>query len=283
MRIADIVALCAEPGAFVLDRTLPSAGVSAYAELSPDHEVSLLREPPAERGRALAIVLSQLPSPRVELGPAGAERAVHVILADALERFIEEGVLEAAAVAGWELASVHATQHPTLRHAVVLRSPASAVERSRLRSVNEYRLSRALLNVREEEVRRLRAALEELGARLDEARREAASARSQTSALSNELAELRAQRDRDAQLVKEAAEARARVRRLEEQLRHATKRLLAARSALSFRLGRATKVALREAASDPLGLPRRWLETFRGPDEVMADLEPPPAGTSRGR
>jgi hypothetical protein len=50
------------------------------------------------------------------------------------------------------------------------------------------------------------------------------------------------------------------------------RRLVSARQSLSFRIGRATRVAVRESGKGPVPVVRRWLDTFRGQDEILVEL-----------
>lgn len=279
MRIADIIASLVVPGAFIVDRTDPSAGVRPYAELSPEHGVAIFDARPPRYPESLAIVLSLLPALELD-----AEPSVHVVIAEALESFYAAGLIELAAVRGWEIASVHTAQHRALPYAVVLRRSDAGARHSR--AVSEYRLGRALLEQHEASEEELAARLEKsearaaaLRAELEEARSRAdragdarALAEQRAEALAREISDLHTLRDR---LESTIVQLRAQQREMEQRLEKTTKRLVTSRSALSFRVGRATKVAVREGARNPLAIGRRWIETFRGPDEMIADLKKP--------
>lgn len=47
-----------------------------------------------------------------------------------------------------------------------------------------------------------------------------------------------------------------------------------ARGSVGFRIGRATRIALRHAAASPWTAPVTWIRTFRGEDEVIESLDP---------
>ena len=69
-----------------------------------------------------------------------------------------------------------------------------------------------------------------------------------------------------------------RARTLEVKLEGYRRAVLSARSSMSFRLGRATKVALR---GKPLEIGGLWLKTFKGRDEILESLGVEPDGERR--
>lgn len=95
----------------------------------------------------------------------------------------------------------------------------------------------------------------------------------------DELARLREAHARTSRALDAAvAEARRERERADAAVTRAAvlrKKLEAARGSVSFRLGRATRVAL------DTGDPRRWLRTFRGDDEILDDLADDPADDVR--
>jgi len=76
-----------------------------------------------------------------------------------------------------------------------------------------------------------------------------------------------------------AATAAAQQGKLEARARQLYDQLQRARRSVGFRLSRASSVALREG--NPVQLPQRFLELFRGPDEVLTRLAPKADSSSR--
>lgn len=268
MQIADILSSHVAPGAVVFDLTGPVADLSSHAQLPPQLGLTyrIGRATDAGERPAVGLVLQHLPTQAVpgmetasvDLDVANlATRVIHVVFFDRAEVVVERGLLEDAAQHGWELAGIHATGHPVFRFAAVLvaHDEDAASPRARLRVLNEFRFDRFLLRDRERVVEHAKDQLRHLHARVQEL--EAAA-----QVRDAELASVRTAR----------AEAVSRLERSEAQLATARQRLARARGSLSFRLGRATRVAMRELTRDPLGVPRRWLATFRGRDEQL-DLE----------
>lgn len=281
MQIADIVAEQAPSGATILDLTPPEAGL--YSRIGPPR-----RAP--EQGAEPTVVLQTLPGGSLEVG---TDVLAHVLVCERVEVVSEEGLLDAAWRAGWELRSAHMTTHKTYRFAVVLRR---ADGREHLRVLNEYRYDKLLLRVREEQLERLqdRLARAELRAarqqeeltrqaraevaaveeRLVRERDALAQARAEVAQRSQELGAARAELLELGARLREAVQALAKARQtsgilrqrllaLEPELAETRKRLARARGAISFRLGRATKVALRDGGSSPLAVIRLWVSTFR--------------------
>lgn len=267
MQIAEILSAHVAPGAVVYDLTRPDAELSTEILLAPEAGVTYRdRLAAGADAPAVGIVLQQLP---VASEPPGAvavtlerdvgRRTVHVLFCDRPDSLVACGVLVAAAEGGWELSGLHATGHQVFRYAAVFVAAEARSSRPALRLVNEYRYLKVLLREREQELAATRARHDDLARQLAE--RDAALLAARRSL---DDATRAAQGDRA-----RAAEA------LEEQRRRlarARERLIRARRSVAFRIGRATRVALRGAARDPLGVPRRWFETFRGPDEIVDDL-----------
>jgi hypothetical protein len=265
MQITDIVAEQARTGARILDLTPPEAEICQQAWLSR----ATLTEEPA----SLTVVLQTLPGANLD---AGSGTVVHVLFFERVEAFVEDGLLDAASQGGWELLSTHATPHKTYRFAAVLHVAES---REHLRALNEYRHGKLVLRVREEQIERLQERLTRADARAKRHEQDAENAREQIDELRTRLAEMASaleqakQRDDQGARHAEAARAeleplrarlrevapaleqaretagrlRARMLALEPELAETRQRLARARGSFSFRVGRATKLALRQA------------------------------------
>jgi len=253
MQIADILSPHVAPGAVVFDMTSDDSDLSSHAVMAPQFGVRYQRglvwngEPPP-----VGLVLQHLHDVdstgreiTLDVGEVAA-RIVHVVFFDRPEIVTERGLLEQVAAAGWKLTGVYATGHGAFRYAAVLVPDADA-SHAQLRVHNEYRFDRFLLRDQDATLARLTRRVADLEAAL--------------TARDAQLAEARAQR---ATFAERAASA-------ERELKTARRRLARARGSFSFRLGRATRLALRDAPRDPLGTPARWLATFRGRDEMLDD------------
>jgi FkbM family methyltransferase len=256
--IADILSRYVEARAVIVDLTLPAADVSSDAILPPQLGVHYRRELADVAGEAAAktVVLQQLDRDvRLELDGASGE-IVHVVFATLLDGVIDRGLLDQAARGGWEIAGIHAVVHDVFRFAIVLVRDVRGRARHDLRVLNEYRFDKALLRERDQGLERATARATRAQKQAEEHEREAQAASA------------------------DAAQARRRAAGLEQELRslaatltRTREALVRARSSVSFRVGRATRVALRGRGIALLNAPRRWLETFRGPDEGLNDLD----------
>lgn len=322
MRIANILFDHASPGALIVDLTRDAVSEDVEHELPPGHIGSTVREPPGEGEVEADCVLwlrqvdpETPPDPPILEGAGPDDRQViHVIFARSIEHFIEMGLVEDAAERGLEIASLHMTEKRALRFAAVLKAAApDARDRTRLRLVNEHRVTRALLRWLDDEVRRSRATEEEATSKLsgvrsraEQAERERASLAERLEAAQEELQHLRAQRaeaeesllrlrrehaatvdelarsrtsaERTAERLQEELAGRehheARAEQLEAELDRVFHRLRRSRQAVTFRVGRATTKALRASRKNPLTLPVSWISAFRSEDEIVAELDP---------
>jgi len=106
-------------------------------------------------------------------------------------------------------------------------------------------------------------------------RRITVASRFEKKVLQLEAAATRAEADLEAAAARAEAdrEARQELERETARLRDTNNELLrllaVARGSVAFRLGRATRVALREASRAPWTIPRRWLGAFQQPDEIL--------------
>ena len=280
MRIADIIADHVEPGAAVLDRTPEEASLSPYAALPPNLRLTYARGPeelPADLG--LTIVLHALPE--VDLAVVAPGRVVHVLFAERAESYLEIGLLETLAQAGLELVGTHAVPHKTYHYAVVARAADASLGRVSLRLQNEYRFQRLFLRDREDALHALKEEVGRTDEKIRKVQEEEARLRGdaerRAADLATELMELRAAYQRLSRAHDQARvtsdQERARADALNVRFDRSQKRLVSARQSISFRIGRATRIAAKDLKRDPLGAPRRWLQVFRGPDEVLADVQ----------
>jgi hypothetical protein len=256
MRIPDIIAEHTAPGAAIIDLTPEPAGLASYLALPASFGTSY-RRALAGGDAAVAVVARTLPTGSesggftLEVGKV-ATRTVHVVFFAEPADVTAVGLLEQAARAGLELYTTHFTMQPPYRFAVVLgpeRAPTGASAATRLRMVNQARFGELVVRLREEELERARARVE----KVDQLERRLEAARIELSAIKDAMKAERAER----------AE-------IERALAVARRRLAAVRGALSFRIGRATTVALRKARVAPLAVPGLFLATLRGEDELLA-------------
>ena len=270
MQIAEILSTHVQPGALVIDLTLPAAELSAHTVLPPGTRVGYRRELTADPGDVpeLSLVLQQLPAAAV---PASADvelvldvgyvakRVVHVIFFDRVEAIPESGLLERAAEHGFVFSDAHATGHEVFRFAVAL-TMADQEElgsrRVRLRTLNEYRFGRLQLREQQAKLDRWGARIEKLNGRL----------RSQAG----EIEELRRERERLGRAVEELT---VRAEHAESWLLRIKTLLEEARHSMSFRVAYATRGALRDAAKGPRPALAAWLRAFNRADDALAELE----------
>ncbi|MEZ4367152.1 MAG: hypothetical protein R2939_12845 [Kofleriaceae bacterium] len=258
MQIVDLLASVLQPGAAVVDLTPADAQISDHVVL-PSGAGLELRRSTAGPHRTLAVLLrcagEQTTTATGFDCELDADAVIHVVFVQRAEDLLACGVLDDALERGWELTDSVGTGGEPFDRATIWRR-AQDPSPGRLRLVNEYRYDRLLLAERERELERLRRKLR--------------SARNGAEALEANLAAAQAAQ---AQLTRERADALAQLERLRI-------RLAKTRASLSFRIGRATAVALRDARRAPWQAPRRWLETFRGPDDGT-DVAPRRRGASR--
>lgn len=250
MRVVDLLFRYATPGTVVVDRT------AARAELSNPADGAALglayeRDPrgrlTAPRSLLLHTVLDPAdPSPFASDLPTG--EVVHVVFVERLDMLVEHGVLADAAERYHELIGIHQVRHRIGRFAAVLASVTDPARIPYLRVINEYRYNKLRVDELEATKGAREAELAKVRARL-----------AQDDAERVELAKLR----------REVAWQKKRGDGLERQLAQMVKRLESARSSVSFRIGRATTLALKGARKDITAVPRRWLDGFRGKDEIL--------------
>lgn len=166
MRIQDIIAQHVRPGAFVVDLTRAEDELVATDWMSPDSGVHYTRAPKAHASPpAVTLVVRTLgasdsASGLPELG-AAAPGIIHLVLVDRAETAVELGLLEAAAVEGWELASSHSVGKKSYPFGLLFRAPEPECQHlERLRLLNEYRYDKLLLRLRTDHVARLERRLQ---------------------------------------------------------------------------------------------------------------------------
>jgi hypothetical protein len=265
MRIPDIIAAHAIPGSVVIDLTPEQAGLGSYLALPPTFETRYRRELGGEAG-ALAVVARVLPPAgdgagwSFELG-AIPDRAIHVVFFERAEDVAACGLLEQAARAGLELLDGHLTQQKPYRLAAIFGRPteASTTASARLRMVNEGRMNRLTLRVREEELERTTARAERIARKLEWAEAELA----RREQANEQLVEARAT----------IGDLRRRLLLLERAFERTRRRLITARRSPGFRLGRALRVAVTGAGWNVLAVPARFAASLRSPDEILAAVD----------
>lgn len=276
MRIPDIIAAHASPGAVVVDLTPADAGLHGYLELPPVFETHYRREP-ASADVALAIIARVLPRTADELGwapaPAGQPgRTLHALFLEEVEHVAAIGLLEIAARAGLELLSAHVTQQRPYRIALVFGPTTEKLPEGqpRLRVINENRMNRLVLRVREEQLERSQARAEQLERKLRAVEARAAEVGGEVDRLRADGVRLTDEREEALRRAGHAARAQAEA---EAQLTRTRRLLEKARRSIGFRLGRATRVALRDGGWNPVAVPARFAAVWTGDDEVLAELE----------
>lgn len=273
VRIADILHQYASADVSVVDLTAASSGLSPYFRLPGEAALPIATSP---EGLDSVLVMRELVIgatfdgnllPRLIDAASECSSALFVLFADRADAFVEQGMVGAATDHQLEIASVHETDHNVFRYAAVLREDDA--HHSTLRAKNEYRVSRVLLALRDR-------AIEELAERLESVEKKA----EQTKTLRSSLAS--ANRERDSAKA-EAAAQKKRADAIEKHLKLTHKKMVAARKSVSFRIGRATKMAWQDGKKKPLRLPSRWLEAFRERSEIPPNMPPlrVPAQVSR--
>jgi hypothetical protein len=274
VRIADILATHARPGTTVVDLT--SQGEPLPPGLfPPDFGLTYTREPIAPSG--VSLVLHDLPAADAEnqtttldLGTAAAG-VIHIVLFDRIEAPVRHGLLEQAARGGWELSATHGTRHERF-HFVMVFAAAGDGQVDRLRLVNEYRYDKLALTLFAEQLERTEQRVGKARARANANELAKTEAEQRAAELQRELDARTAELDR---AIAAAGRLRERIIEIEGRLAAAHDRLVEARTALGFRVDRATRAALDDSrdARGLLGAPRRWLSAFRGRDQVLADID----------
>jgi hypothetical protein len=170
------------------------------------------------------------------------------VFVDRLEALLENGVLADAADHTHEMIGIHVVRHKIGRFAAVFARVDDPARVAHLRVINEYRYTRLVAD--------------ELVAHKTD--RDAELAKLRERVAEDEVARAEAARlRREVQLHKKRGE------ELERQLTKMVGRLESARTSFSFRVGRATSLALKGARKDITAVPRRWLHGFRGTDEIL--------------
>jgi len=213
-----------------------------------------------------------------------ADAAALVVQFDDAEALLASRMPDRVAGTGWHLVRGCLLLGAARRHALVLtRDPGEGGSAPDLAA----HLGALVLRAREDEIGRLAGQVEmleaqaehhshalgthqhELGVRhgqlsdaLEQTRDELARLRVANQQLSRALEESRAQTTAERQRADLAA----------KQLATTQRRLGSARGAISFRIGRATRLAVRMSRKNPLAVPWRWVQAFRGPDEILTEV-----------
>ncbi len=285
MRLTDIIIQHAKAGGLVIDATDADSGLSSFLSLPPNLGVETLRREAFTAGK-------NNKKPLIEVREGGAlsdlqPGSVAILLFQDSDALFESMVAAGAAECGREVTSLHKTDHAAYPLAACVSESDKETVQERLRA-SEYRIMRFLWRSREAEVSRLGPAArqsqanhkravrdgqraEELTARVRELSEENEYLREDVSArLRLEDAHRRLQQQYDA--ARAAAEgARDQTNKLTKQLGRNLNRLEKSRGSVSFRLGRATKLAIRNASGNRLAVPSKWVEAFRQPDEVLEE------------
>lgn len=273
MRIANILYEYAGAGARVVDLTPDGVAERVRGELPPEFLGEIRRH--AASGDRDAVVLQALG----ETLSWDVEGTVVVVFAERIDAFFGAGLVTEAASRGLEVVDVHVTERPELRHAAVLRRSERGAEL--LRVVNEYRIVRPMLRRLDEETDRARESAHKARVMKERAENELAGTARALAELRDEraprAAELERLRGASAKLDRTLAERdayRKRAEQLEAELERVHHRLRRSRESVTFRVGRATTVALRAARKKPWTLPKSWVDTFRGKDPLVDELDP---------
>lgn len=266
MRITDIVSKYSKPDSIVVDTSQGNV-LTPYLMLPPNFQVTVLSsekastEVLANPNTILACIAQELTGSDLE----SAQRII-VLVHDSSELFGEYGRLFPAS-RGWEVSSIHLSNHSQLRIAIVL--TRSKTEPHRLAESNEFNIMRFIwrLNapangtIREQKTRLASLAAENSFLQTRDRQLTdliAAHTRLRQTQNNTELA-LRNQKVQNQQL--------------RQLLDKAYRRLEKSRKSVSFKLGRATTVSLRDLRKNKLKTASGWLQTFRGPDEILVDTE----------
>lgn len=292
MRIADILFSHAVPGAFVLDMTPESAGLSKHAALAAGLGLPHQRGPAgAPEGAPLAIVLHSLAPSGQEVSSldlqgseALASSVAHVVFFDRVEAALEHGLLDLATRTGYQLASTHRTEHRVYRYAAVFTRPDGESSSSHRRLVTEYRFDKLVLGELEREhakavrerddlkqkAAELRTSHEDLRTKYNDLRTENQQLRTENNLLAAEARQMTRARD---EANREADAQHKQVKEYENRLNTTFQALERSRKSMGFRVGLATWAATSTSSrKNPLSMPRRFMETFRGRDEVLDKL-----------
>ncbi len=246
MQIVDLLSSVVTPGAVLYDLTPRDAGIADHIALPPALGVRVVSKADARLDAGAVVLTCVPPGDDAVAGlfgePTLGTTGTRVVFAGQPARLISAGALDTAAREGWELVQGVATGHDVYALATIWQ-PATSSDVTRLRTVNEYRLGKLELIERERELEEARTRLRRTRAGAERLEAELAATKAQLGQLASA---------RDAALASMAA---------------MQQRLKKTRSAVSFRIGRATTLALRDAGRAPWQLPRRWLEAFQGPDD----------------
>ncbi len=283
MNITEILSTHVRPGAILVDLTPADAELSPHVRLPPHLGIAYRRTVEATSGpAAVAVVLHHLrtragdeaaPSALAFAVDGLADQVVHVVFVDDVRSVHEHGLADAAASGGLEITSVESTGHPSFPVALVLTRASADARRVDLRVINAWRLGKWTEREQARALERVSERLRKTTTRLDKAESQLEAARRELEQQRAELAQRRAAQDALVRAAKDSADLAGR----------ATARLVSTRRTLSFRIARATRVALRDAARTPLALPARWLAVFRGADEVVDELRRDQAKPPRRR
>lgn len=273
MRIANILYEYAGKDARILDRTSQGVAEQVRHEVPPGFLSEIVRE--AQRGDENVIVLDEV----AQGLPLDVDARLVILFAPDIDGFISAGLVTGAASRGVEVLAVLTTERPQLRYAAVLQPS----ERSEdiLRAINEYRLLRPLVRHLDHELERARLSArkarvmkERAEAELSGTTKALAELREERALRGPELERLRAASAKLDHAVAERDAFRRRAEQLEVELDRLHKRLRRSRESVTFRVGRATTVALRAARTKPWTLPKSWVDTFRGKDPIVDELDP---------
>lgn len=259
MQVAQILSSQLIPGSTVLDLTPDEGELSVKSLLSPELRLTYRSDLEGiSRDRPQHLLLVHKVSHGAAWQTIGTELkglAESVVLAVFMPRvqvLLDEGILVEATSGEWELTAVHAVEHPAWRTVAFFRPARTEQSTVELQLQNELRGKEAL---RAAQIQRLEWKLNRRNQRVKELE-------SELSIKNSSLAELQ----------RSLTQAVSRAEKLEARFERCQRALIKARKSFSFRVGRATTLALR---AGPLELPQRWIDVFTGEDEILAKLDVP--------
>lgn len=288
MRLGDVIVAHVSSGGMVVDETPPSLDLSQqFAEID---QVEIVQEPtrgdraPVARVRAWVSEEGEAKArQRLRDVLVGVDLPTFLALPDVGD-FIECDGL--SALTELRLAIEHAVNSTDrgLRHVLLINVAPVDLERPVLAARNENRLLWMLHRGQSARLRQLRGRVRQTDRELEELQGARDQAVGQATALGAKVERLTEALEQARRSIKDERERANRVEQarfsLELELEkvkrlaaEATRVAKAARGAVSFRMGRAVKVAAQQATKNPLLVPGALKRGFAGPDEVLGRLE----------
>lgn len=280
MRLGDMIHELVDPGTLVIDQTDESS-ISAHLE-----SLSFVKITKETKGAGSeAIVVRHIPDDSSERPSdvLGALEFRTLIVFGHVDWWLERDGLGVLARSRAEIVSCRNLEMPGLQHAMLV-GRCDAVPDLVLRARNENRLLWMLSRGQETRLRQLRARLRNKVKELEQATEARQSAERQLEETQKDLLELEQsldafrrtateERRRATEIAAELVRSRETAETLRRRLDRALALLEKTRKTKSFRVGRATAVAIRESKGNPIRLVSSWRDTFTGDDELLSNVK----------